>query len=107
MPETPLETARRLWPGEWVVGDKVWDRAMGCSGDGKPVTVRLRHTSDGEWNVITFAGMYPVGGGQRLATGGPTALEEVLATARDRVQSMARDFARAAGVEVVSEAPPL
>lgn len=106
MSETPLETARRLWPGGWLEqpnGDL--QRVLFCAPIGVEV-IRLRKpwsTGMKDW-IAYYEGSSNPTIGIGIAQG---PLEDTIERARGKVQTMARDFARAAGVEVVSEAPPL
>lgn len=97
MPETPLETAQRLWPGEWegsssagALYRRLWRE------DGLRIEAIFLNDG-GVWDGylrVNLEALHP----QRA-----TDLDDVLITIRNRVQSMARDFARAAGLEVPGE----
>ena len=96
-PETAVETARRLWPGEWVGGGYVLARVM----------LRRDGTEESLLHVIIerhrkqWRGRVSVRG--RAVWSKDDAIDIVITAARDEVQSMARDFARAAGLDVPCE----
>lgn len=97
MDETPLETARRVWPGNWdhrPDGDLY--RCLFCSPIGilgvkvcKPWDARSN-----DWTAYFYVQSKP-SFGEELWSG---SLEVVLLHSRRLVQTMAQDFARAAGV---------
>jgi hypothetical protein len=100
MPETPLETARRLWPGAWLEqpnGDL--QRVLFCAPIGIEYIQIRKPWSTGMKDWIAY---YNGSSNPTIGIGiGQGPIEDTILQARDRVQSMARDFARAAGVEVV------
>lgn len=88
--ETPLETARRVWPGAWeelrppdtcVLRAGLWIAR---------ISVTFYRVGDGDWIVE--------GPFQDIARGPD--LPAVLAEARDKVQAAVADLARAVGLEV-------
>ena len=85
--ETSLETAQRIWPGQWT-GRGVLIRKLADGMD-----VRLCRLGGGNW--VAVLAIY--GGGPTLGSG---SLATTLTTARDRVQALARAFATSAGLEV-------
>lgn len=89
--ETPLETARRVWPADW---DEI----------GPPNTLSLRAGTRGAARISV--GVYSVRPGDWVASvddrdvaRGPD-LAAVLAEARDKVQAAVAELARAVGLEV-------
>lgn len=105
--ETPLETARRIWPGKWD-----------CADHGRTL-VRLLGEHQGARLAVHLTLLYPghtqgaariVGDGWYTGAGplewyiGTGPLEDVLRNTREQVQAMARDFAHAAGLAVQDDA---
>lgn len=97
MTETPLETARRVWPGNWdhrPDGDLY--RCLVC------VPIGILHvkvckpwgTRPDDWTAFFCVESEP-SFGESLWSG---PLEVTLLNSRRLVQTMAQDFARAAGV---------
>lgn len=94
--ETPLETARRVWPGiAWKDHGDVL--SLSAFPGGAIVGVSIEATcSDGEWSVVTLNDESCVG--EALARGPD--LAAVLAEARDKVRGAVAELARAVGLEV-------
>lgn len=89
--ETPLETVRRVWPGEWQhLGSKRYHLAAGSLL--LPCSATIFGLRQNDW-VVQWAGQTIVRG-QDLAA--------VLAEAREVVQTAVADVARAVGLEVVN-----
>lgn len=95
--EPLIDTARRIWPGAWVEqpnGDL--QRVLFCAPIGVEV-IRLRKpwsTGMKDW-IAYYEGSSSPTIGVGISQG---SLDDTIKQARDRVQTMARDFARAAGL---------
>ena len=118
-PETPVETVHRLWPGEWSV---VGQHMTRCLPVRSPVAAHIYprprpYEGDYEmlgrfWGLLRpeperpvgptqWIGMVHVyGDGRRVLCQYTGDLDTTIIETRKYVQTMARDFARAAGLEV-------
>jgi hypothetical protein len=94
MPETPLETAQRVWPGEWRVVKLGFLQLPGLWLVVGGINMRVFRFSSREWVVETsLSGQYEtIARGEHLAS--------ALTRARDKVRADVAAMARAVGLEV-------
>lgn len=91
MVETSLETARRVWPGDWFGTDAHVTRGLLVDQRGGYLMFVQAVNYGGYWEIrlgVRGWDVWNVRGD----------LASVLAAARDHVQSLARAFAASAGV---------
>lgn len=91
MTETPLETAHRVWPGEWVGTDAHVTRGLLVDDRGGYLMFIQAIDHNDHWCVQLGMRGWSVWN----AKGD---LASVLAAARDHVQTLARAFAASVGV---------
>lgn len=94
MVETPLETARRVWPGEWRVTKFGFLQRPGLWMVVGGINLRVYRFSSREWVAeACLTGLFQVAArGEDLAA--------VLSSARDKIRADVAEMARAVGLEV-------
>jgi hypothetical protein len=94
MDETPIELARRVWPGEWQQDDSAHGIAIRPSSPiGLCVRASLSH-HNGYWYVNFGTPSMWIDGSRSVS------LEVALIETRDKVQAAVAVIARAVGLEV-------
>lgn len=94
--ETPIETAQRVWPGEWSTIDLHFlRRRLTKGGPERPILPAIIEAHPSDLGSIWRVRLRSNGVGVEI--GGPGPLAEALTTARQKMREVVKDLVQGVG----------